>query len=153
MRYRAIRLVRADDGNNRGNSSFVFIDQPFWVETEYEILQPLVRGALGLEISTAEGQTVFCTSDENFEAPTRSFREPGVYQGRCAVPGNLLNQGRYAISLIGLGQCAFRAQVRGASKRGHRRHGESAWSHSPASRLDGGEGALRLPCSPRKKGE
>lgn len=97
VRYGAARVVNSASEI----ISTVFVDEPFWIEVEYEILRPFPRSWLGISISTARGEIVFCTGDDNFELSEGIARLRGVYRSRCKIPGDLLNQDTYAISLLG----------------------------------------------------
>jgi lipopolysaccharide transport system ATP-binding protein len=89
--------LRVYDGAGRV-SSVLDAAQGFLVEIEYRVYEPLPRSRVGLVLSSADGATVFDTHD----ADTPSFsgtRRPGWYRARCAVPANLLNSGRYVLSV------------------------------------------------------
>ena len=82
-------------------TSCVYIEEPFYIELEYEILQPLQGAWIGFKLSTSLGDVVFCSGDHNFTLNESITRKPGIYKSRCQIPSNLLNQGSYIISLLG----------------------------------------------------
>jgi len=97
IRYRTVRMI-----NSEGKlTGAVYIDEPFWIEIEYEVMQTLTKAWLGFAMNTTRGEVIFCSGDENFELPERLVRSPGIYKSRCKIPGNLLNQDSYSISLLG----------------------------------------------------
>jgi lipopolysaccharide transport system ATP-binding protein len=93
IRLRAIRILNSD----AEMSYSLDIRKPFYVEIEYEILRALSSVRTGFRIITAEGTVVFTTSDTNDTLWEGRTRYPGAYVSRCEIPGNLLNEGKYAI--------------------------------------------------------
>lgn len=83
------------------NTGFVYAEEPFYVEIEYTILQPLTAAWIGFKLTTASGEVLFCSGDCNLAIKQAVTRPPGVYKGRCQIPADLLNQGNYNISLLG----------------------------------------------------
>jgi lipopolysaccharide transport system ATP-binding protein len=93
IRLRAVR-VRNSDGEV---SSRLDIRLPFYIEIEYEIFRVLCGVRTGFRIITADGTVVFTSSDSNDSAWDGRPRHPGKYVSRCKIPGNLLNEGQYAL--------------------------------------------------------
>jgi lipopolysaccharide transport system ATP-binding protein len=83
-----------------GGQPTVNLDQkePFTLEIAYTVYDPLPFCRVGFVLSTLDGVPVFEVYDiDNDSHPGR--RRPGRFVARCAVPGALLNVGRYLISL------------------------------------------------------
>ena len=74
------------------------ITKPFWIEIEYEIFSYLPWCRIGIIITTVEGIIVFESYDADDERYSGS-RTPGRYKCFCKIPGNLLSDGRYTITL------------------------------------------------------
>lgn len=81
-------------------STGVCIDnlQPFDIEIEYSVHEPVTQLLLGFDIIDAEGNTLFRTYDQ--EAIGLGTRGPGAYRSRCAVPGGLLQPSVYHVNLL-----------------------------------------------------
>jgi lipopolysaccharide transport system ATP-binding protein len=93
IRLRAVRIRNAGGAV----SSRLDIRLPFYVEIEYEVLRVLSSVRTGFRIVTADGTVVFTSSDSNDSAWDGRPRGPGAYLSRCEIPGNLLNEGQYAL--------------------------------------------------------
>ncbi len=81
-----------------GVTSSVDIRDRFSIEIDYDVHEP-IRGmvVMGL-LRRADGVEVFESSDSDVdEWPER--RLPGSYRTGCAIPGNLLNEGRYTLTI------------------------------------------------------
>lgn len=70
----------------------------FSVEIEYRICKPLPFCRVGFELSTTDGVTVFEAYDSDDERYLGK-RIPGSYIAKCKVFANLLNTGRYILSI------------------------------------------------------
>ncbi len=71
---------------------------PFCVEIEYEILKSLPFCRVGILLTTVDGIPVFeayDTDKEEYAGPRKS----GTFISRCKIPANLLNPGRFIISV------------------------------------------------------
>ncbi|MEJ5225291.1 MAG: Wzt carbohydrate-binding domain-containing protein, partial [Anaerolineales bacterium] len=81
--------------------------EPTALEFEYELDAPIQGLRVGFYLSTARGEYVFTSFDtdspEDFERYT--VRPAGRYISRCALPADLLNEGRYQ---IGINASAYR---------------------------------------------
>ncbi len=100
VRLRAMRLLCGD-----AVTSDVDIQRDLCVEIEYSVHKPGSRITVGLHLIDAMGATVLATAnlhsanldrDEWFDRE----HEPGVYRSRCIIPGNFLNDGRYALHAV-----------------------------------------------------
>jgi lipopolysaccharide transport system ATP-binding protein len=95
FRMRALRVL-AEDGSV---TSHVDIRRPFTIEIEFIILETLPQFRLALRFITSDGIVAFTTSDSASPAYESKLNTPGVYSARCSIPGNLLNEGSYSLTL------------------------------------------------------
>lgn len=83
--------------------------EPFTIEIEYALDAPIQGLRVGLYLMSMRGEYVFTSFDtddpEKFERYT--VREAGRYRSVCTVPGDLLNEGRYA---LGINASAYRVR-------------------------------------------
>jgi homopolymeric O-antigen transport system ATP-binding protein len=89
--------VRILNGDGR-IASMLSVCDPFWVEISYSVLKRLTFCRVGVIFSSFQGTKVFevyDTDDERYAGP----REPGSYTSKCRIPGNLLNPGRFILSV------------------------------------------------------
>lgn len=93
----ALHAVRILDGNNRV-SAMLDGNEPFLIETEYDVKLPLDYCRIGLTITTVEGVTVFEAYDID-EPGYAGERTTGRHVSRCRVPGHLLRPGRFTVSV------------------------------------------------------
>lgn len=89
--------IKACDGEGAPTSS-VDVRKPFFLEIEYRVNKPLPYCRVGFQLNTIDGITVFTTYDSDNPEYAKRLK-PGEYKARCEVPANLLNTGRYAVSL------------------------------------------------------
>ena len=81
-----------------GVTSSIDMRDRFSIEIDYDVHEP-IRGmvVMGL-LRRADGVEVFESSDSDVdEWPDR--RLPGSYRTGCSIPGNLLNEGRYTLTI------------------------------------------------------
>ena len=92
--------VRATDpeGNPVGK---VDIRRPVFIEIEYEVFQALPHLRTGFRLLTSEGTEAFSSADTANADWRHRPRGIGRYVSRCKIPGNLLNEGVYAITVGG----------------------------------------------------
>jgi lipopolysaccharide transport system ATP-binding protein len=95
LKIHALRIL-GPDGTTTGH---VDIRKPFTVEVEYRILETLPQFRIGLQVITPDGTIAFTAADS--ADPTYETKKctPGHYTTRCFVPGNLLNEGFYSLTL------------------------------------------------------
>jgi lipopolysaccharide transport system ATP-binding protein len=79
----------------------VFAEESFFIEIEYIILKTLTISQLGIKLSNPTGEIIFYSGDVNLSSKEIYSRKPGRYKSTCNIPGYLLNQGNYSISLFG----------------------------------------------------
>ena len=75
--------------------------EPFTIEMEYQLERGISGLRIGFYLLTARGEPVFTSFDtddpQKFETYTE--RKAGRYLSRCEIPADLLNQGRYSLSV------------------------------------------------------
>jgi lipopolysaccharide transport system ATP-binding protein len=75
--------------------------EPITVEVEYRLSSPITGLRVGIYLLTLRGEYVFTSFDidqpEQFEQ--YGVRQTGHYLSRCTIPGDFLNDGRYALAL------------------------------------------------------
>lgn len=69
-----------------------------WIEIEYEMLKRLPFCRIGIIITTLDGVIVLDSYDAEKEEYASS-RELGFSVNKCKIPGNLLNLGRFTLSI------------------------------------------------------
>jgi homopolymeric O-antigen transport system ATP-binding protein len=87
--------IRNEQGQTTGKLE---VGKPFSVEITYRLMEYLPFCRVGFVMRTVQGLTVFEAYDsdnERYAGP----RKPGVFAIRCDVPGDLLNAGRYLLSI------------------------------------------------------
>lgn len=85
-----------EDGNP---ADVIHQDEPFVISIVYRVLKPMINANVGFELSAQDGTKLFGSYDaDNPEWHARG-REPGVYRADCVIPGSLLNEGTFRISL------------------------------------------------------
>ncbi len=78
----------------------VELTEPFSIEVEYELREPLSGLSVGLQIMLEDGYTtVVSLSDPELEATRLGTREAGLYRARVRVPACLLNTGTYYLRI------------------------------------------------------
>jgi len=95
LKIHALRIL-GPDGTTTGH---VDIRKPFTVEVEYRILETLPQFRIALQVITHDGTIAFTSSDSADPSYETKKCTPGHYATRCFVPGNLLNEGFYSLTL------------------------------------------------------
>ncbi len=98
-----IRVVSVSLNDLDGNpATEMLISHDVAVEIIYDVLQPGARASLALTLFDATGLLIFSSLGNNEENIyyDRSL-QPGRYLTTCILPGNLLSDGRYFLSVIG----------------------------------------------------
>jgi lipopolysaccharide transport system ATP-binding protein len=100
--------VRVRDQRDRVSGQ-VIASEPFTIELEYILDQDIKGLRVGLYLFTSRGEPVFTSFDTDepraFERHTQ--RPAGHYTSRCAIPANLLNEGRF---VLGVNASSFRVR-------------------------------------------
>jgi lipopolysaccharide transport system ATP-binding protein len=94
-RLHAVRLVSGRDQRDR-----VRADETFDLVVEYWNLEPEARMGVTVVVQDANGQPVFSSLSNRDEAWHVRRRAVGRYRSTCAVPGDLLAEGRYTVSVV-----------------------------------------------------
>jgi lipopolysaccharide transport system ATP-binding protein len=80
-------------------ASVIDMREQFQIEIEYEIRNAVSHLRVCVRVAAADGTIVFTSSDDRNPRWDGCPRDPGKYVSRCSVPGNLLNEGRYTLTL------------------------------------------------------
>ena len=94
---RALRVLNRDGHV----SDHVDITKPLYVELHYDLHEQMPLFRVALRFDAADGTIAFHSSDSadaNFDHKPRG---PGSYVTSCRVPGKLLNEGSYSLTLSG----------------------------------------------------
>lgn len=76
------------------------LEQGVDIEIEYEIIVPIKRLVIIIELWDSSGTCVLSSTDKDQDPSTiDDIRNPGAYYTKCQIPNNLLRPGRYYISL------------------------------------------------------
>jgi homopolymeric O-antigen transport system ATP-binding protein len=90
--------VRVTDASGEPNAQF-FSSQDIFVTTELEARAPETDLVLAIDVVAADGTTVVRSySTDSKDRPQRGATE-GLNAYRCAIPGGLLNGGRYMVNV------------------------------------------------------
>lgn len=97
--FRPIAL-RVCNGNGRV-TDLVNASQPFSIEMEYDILQPIRSLALIIKLYSNLEELLFISSDVDDPARMGQYpiRPEGHYISRCHIPANLLNSGSFWLGI------------------------------------------------------
>lgn len=101
----AIRII-----NSRGEIQDTLRSvEPFYVELEYLLKNPINGLRVGYYLLTSQGEPVFTSFDTDQEHLFEKFaiRPAGHYISKCKIPGDLLNEGRY---LLGINASSYRVK-------------------------------------------
>ena len=75
--------------------------EPFWIEFEYLLEEPITGLRVGIYLSSGQGEPILTSFDTDdlasFQA--RESRAAGPYISRCKLPENLLNEGRFMVGV------------------------------------------------------
>jgi len=83
--------------------------EPVTLEVEYQLDAPITGLRLGIYLMTTHGELIFTSFDTDDQEQFERFgvRPAGHYLSRCAIPGDLLNEGRY---VLGINASTFRVR-------------------------------------------
>ena len=106
--FRPISICLLDEKNNISDT--VRTGNPFKIEIEYEVNQPIKGLRVGIYLITSRGEFVFTSFDTDQPKKFERFgtRREGKYISRCTIPANLFNGGRY---IVGINASAFRIKT------------------------------------------
>jgi lipopolysaccharide transport system ATP-binding protein len=80
-------------------SGHLDIRKQFTIECQYQILKEVPRFRIALRVITSDGTVAFTASDSADENYDKKPITIGNYITRCHIPGNLLNEGYYSLTL------------------------------------------------------
>jgi lipopolysaccharide transport system ATP-binding protein len=84
-------------------ASEINISENAWVDIEFEVIRPDARVIFALIVYDATGAQILASLNNGPENSAYNVQLPkGHYRARCQIYGNLLNDGRYYLSIIGL---------------------------------------------------
>lgn len=94
-----LRVFSICASNEAGEVTSTFdVRRAFSVTISYRVNRSLPYCRVGFLLSTVDGTSVFEAYDADDERYAGA-REPGDYVAQCEIPGNLLNPGRYLVSI------------------------------------------------------
>jgi lipopolysaccharide transport system ATP-binding protein len=75
--------------------------QPFSIEIEYQLLEPVRDLAVKIKLYSTLGELLFISwdIDELTRYKAYHLRTPGYYVSRCHIPANLLNRGSFVVGI------------------------------------------------------
>jgi lipopolysaccharide transport system ATP-binding protein len=95
-----IASVGLRDGSGE-ETPLVNISEGIQVEISYEVVRDKTIPQFSLSLMDAEGNCVFSSLNNREEHLYGSRLPKGFYRSTCAIPGDLLNAGRYFVSIAG----------------------------------------------------
>jgi lipopolysaccharide transport system ATP-binding protein len=101
---RAFTLTSATLKNSAGEMvSEVYLSETITVEVEFEVNEPGTKVVLSLNLWDERGSEVFSSLSNTADNPLHGKPlQPGRYRSQCVIYGNLLNEGRYYVTFIGV---------------------------------------------------
>jgi lipopolysaccharide transport system ATP-binding protein len=75
------------------------INEPFFIEIEYELFEDGMRVYPNLHVKDSYGQYVFVSSDSVFDNDSAKKSKAQKYVSRCKIPGNFLNAGTFYVGV------------------------------------------------------
>jgi len=101
---RSMRILSVTLRDSTGEPcSSVGISRPISVEIIYEVIEKGTRATFSLHLLDENDVHVFSSLSNTADNKLHDIPlEPGLYRSACTIPGNLLNNGRYTVSLKGL---------------------------------------------------
>lgn len=84
-------------------TSEINISEDAWLEIEYEVIRPGARVILLIGLLDSGGEQVFASFNNGPENHAYGKpMQPGCYRSTCQLYGNLLNDGRYYLTVSGM---------------------------------------------------
>jgi lipopolysaccharide transport system ATP-binding protein len=93
----AVRVCKA----NSTVTDLVSSSQPFSIDVEYELIEPIRNVRVQVKLYGSEGTHLLTSSDTDDPLRYKSYhvRQPGHYVSRCYIPANLLNNGVFMVGV------------------------------------------------------
>lgn len=100
----SFKLVSAALKNAKGEiTSEINISEDAWIEIEFEVIRPGTQAVLVVGICDAVGDQIFASFNNGPENPLyKTPLQPGRYRASCQIYGNLLNDGRFYLTIAGM---------------------------------------------------
>ncbi|MFN8490944.1 MAG: ABC transporter ATP-binding protein [Caldilineaceae bacterium] len=100
----SFKLVSATLKNAAGETTAeINISENTWIEIEFEVIRPGTRVILVIGIIDSVGEQIFASFNNGPENQAYGIPlQAGRYRARCQVYGNLLNDGRYYLTIAGM---------------------------------------------------
>jgi lipopolysaccharide transport system ATP-binding protein len=85
---------------NKGNqiSSIINSQDYFFIEIEYQVLEPIRGARVGYFFNSSQGVVIFAPNDSENTVNQNIWRQPGRYVSSCQIQGKLFNTDAYYIS-------------------------------------------------------
>lgn len=96
---KAVLLAARIVGTDGSPTVNVQINEPFFIEMEYELLEDGMRVFPNLHVKDSYGQYVFVTSDSGLDYSSRLKTKAKRYISRCKISGDVLNAGTYYVGV------------------------------------------------------
>jgi lipopolysaccharide transport system ATP-binding protein len=93
------RSVRIRDSEDT-ITNLIDITKPFTVEVDYEVLKAGIQAGATVLLRSEDDTLVLGSPNINDTSWHGKEHPEGVFRSVCHIPGNLLNNGRYSISII-----------------------------------------------------
>ena len=96
IKLRAVRVLGPSDRA----ATNLDIQHACVIELEYHLFISMTVLRRSYRVTTAEGEGAFTTADgANSDRMVPAPRGPGIYVSRCLIPGNLLNENTYSVTV------------------------------------------------------
>jgi lipopolysaccharide transport system ATP-binding protein len=96
LRLLSVSLLGADGGE----AGALTQDVGLIVRIVYRVLQTMPSASVGFELRPETGPVAFTTYDADNPEWAGQGRTPGLYEGLCSLPPDLLNQGAYLLGVV-----------------------------------------------------
>ena len=75
--------------------------EPFWIEFEYRLEEPITGLRVGVYLFSGQGEPILTSFDtDDLDAFNElESRDAGKYVSRCMIPAHLLNEGRFIVGV------------------------------------------------------
>jgi lipopolysaccharide transport system ATP-binding protein len=94
-----VKLNNVNVLQNNAATSAINCREPFIIDIDYELRQPLRASRFFLIVRNDRGELIFTTSDYDVLTPAAENRKAGRFVSRIEIPGGLLKTGGYYGSL------------------------------------------------------
>lgn len=91
--------VRVIDASGRLSSQFD-IAEPIYVEVDYRLVTSCAPINVSISLYAQDDTYVLASPSTSGATPATPVAAPGIYRSRCKIPGHLLNEGTYAVTVF-----------------------------------------------------